>query len=147
VHALQPTHWGGSGAVGGAPSTDGVTRHDGPLDYGTFARWIQSMDVVADAFRQTSERTLAMITRTTVALRLGVPVIHGCDSEVSDMIAEADAGWVVDPLDDGAWKQAFSEAADPDVLARKQAGALRLSTTRFEPAAALSVAAERLDNG
>jgi hypothetical protein len=149
VHMMAPTHWGGSGPE---TSTDSpfdhpmLTTHRGPLDYPSFARWVQSMDVVADAFEQSAERTMAMITRSAVALRFGVPIVHGVDSEISDLIREYDAGWVVPPSDHGAWKAALTEAAMPELLLAKQRGAVRLSEERFSPKAALADAAKRLPN-
>lgn len=143
VHVLTPPHWGRADAVT-PPPIAGVTSTPGPLDYPTFSTWLQSMDVVADHFPPSAERRLAMITRTTVALRLGVPVIHGADSEVSDLIDAYDAGWVVAADDPVAWKRAFEEATDAETLLAKQRGAVRLSTERFDPAAALSVAAATL---
>lgn len=140
VHVLTPPHWGRTDAVTPSPIA-GVTQTPGPLDYPTFATWLQRMDVVADHFAPSAERRLAMVTRTTVALRLGVPVIHGADSEVSDLIDEYDAGWVVAADDLEGWRRALSEAADEELLTAKQRGAVRLSVERFEPGAALATAA------
>lgn len=60
------------------------------------------------------------------------------------MIREFDAGWVVPPSDDEAWKSALTEAASPDALRTKQLGAIRLSGERFAPEAALRSAAASL---
>lgn len=145
LHVLQPEHWGGS-APDEAPVDDppGVHRHQGPLGYGEFAAWIQSMDVMVDVFAQSAERHMAMITRSAVALRFGVPVMHGVDSEISDLVHEYDAGWVIDSNNDDAWRVAFAECADADILARKQTGARRISEDRFAPDAALAEAASKL---
>ena len=144
LHVLAPTHWGGATEGTAAPLPKGVIAHEGPLDYPSFARWIQSMDVIADYFEQSAERHMAMITRSAVALRFGVPIIHGVDSEISDMVREADAGWVVEPGDVAGWTAAINAAADPAELARKREGAHQLATERFAPAAALAEAAARL---
>ncbi len=143
VHVLTPRHWGRADARS-APDHEGVTTAVGPLEYPAFAEWLQSMDVITDCFPTSAERRLAMITRTTVALRLGVPVVHGADSEVSDLVTEYDAGWVVEPDDLDAWRAALTEAADPDLLIAKQHGAIALSTERLAPAAALAAAAEAI---
>lgn len=147
LHVLQPEHWGGS-APDAAPPADppGVHRHLGPLGYRDFAAWIQSMDVMVDVFAQSAERHMAMITRSAVALRFGVPIMHGVDSEISDLVREYDAGWVINTNDTAAWQVAYSECADPDILARKQAGARRASEDRFAPEAALAEAAKKLRN-
>ncbi len=144
VHVLAPRHWGGADPLGPAEFPPEVVRHDGPIGYPEFARWLQSMDVVIDAFPQTTERHLAMITRSAVALRFGVPVVHGVDSEISDLIREYDAGWVVESDDTGRWRAALEEAADPAVLTSKQSGANELSRERLAPDAALAEAADRL---
>lgn len=144
LHVLAPPHWGGSAGIAPPPLPKGVVSHDGPLDYQAFARWIQSMHVIGDWFEQTAERHMAMITRSAVALRFGVPVIHGVDSEIADMVREADAGWVVAPGDVAAWTAALQEAADPVILGQKREGALRLSEQRFDPEAALADAAAAL---
>jgi len=145
LHVLQPEHWGGS-APDAEPVADpaGVHRHDGPLGYSDFAAWIQSMDVMVDVFAQSAERHMAMITRSAVALRFGVPVIHGVDSEISDLIRAFDAGWVVEADDVDAWSRAYAECADAEVLARKQRGAIRVSAERFAPDSALAEAAKKL---
>lgn len=142
VHVLAPQHWGGSAPDQPDSTRYGsthplLTHHAGPLDFAPFARWLQSMDVIADAYEQTAERTMAMITRTAVALRFGVPVIHGVESEVSDLVREYDAGWVVRATDEAAWKAALTEASDEGTLRTKQRGAARLSSERFAPAASL----------
>ncbi|MGI9608340.1 MAG: hypothetical protein ACR2P0_19580 [Acidimicrobiales bacterium] len=146
VHVLAPRHWGGAdSATAEVPDLPaGVTQHDGPLGWADFGRWVQSMHVIVDEFSPSAERSLAMITRTTVALRFGVPVIHGADSEVSDMIREHDAGWVVAPGDGDAWARAMAEAADPDVLDRKRTGARELSVERLAPRRAVESAVTAL---
>lgn len=145
LHALLPQHWGG--AAGQTPRTElpaGTISHAGPLEFGPFTQWIQSMDAMVDVFAPSPERQFAMITRSAVALRLGVPLLHGVDSEISDIVREHDAGWVLDPADRDAWAAAAREVADPDILARKQRGARQVSSERFAPAAALAAAARGL---
>ena len=71
-------------------------------------------------------------------------MIHGADSEVSDLIRSYDAGWVVPSDDPEPWREALAHATDPVVLEAKQRGALRLSAERFAPAAALADAAAAL---
>ncbi len=148
LQVLLPRHWG----AGDAPTPTsvfpaGATIIDGPLEFGAFARWAQSMGAMIDVFAPTAERYFAMITRTAVSLRLGVPVIHGVDSEVADIIRDYDAGWVVTGDDPTVWATIIAEVTDTETLQRKRAGALRASRERFDPAAALSAAAEHLRRG
>lgn len=145
LHALIPQHWGGSPE--NAPSTalpPEAIVHDGPLEFEEFARWVQSMDAMVDLFDPSAERAFAMITRSAVALRLGVPLIHAVDSEVSDIITFYDAGWVLHPDDLEQWQRVASEVADPSIRARKRQGARRISLERFAPDAALASASARL---
>lgn len=146
LHAVVPAHWGGSPAP--SPPTNrlppSTITHDGPLRYTPFGQWVQSMDAMVDVFAPSAERRFAMITRSAVSLRLGVPVLHGVDSEVAEIIEEYDAGWVLDPGDERGWRRAANEVADPAHLARKRAGAQRASTERFAPSRALAEAAKSL---
>lgn len=145
LHALLPTHWG---AAPDATRTSALPAetiiHDGPLAFDAFSRWVQSMDAMVDVFPPSAERHFAMITRSAVALRLGVPLLHGIDSEITDVITDHDAGWLLDPTDERAWRAASAELADPTKLAAKRSGARDASTKRFAPAAALAEAVARL---
>lgn len=145
LHVLLPRHWG----AGDAPTPtsvfpSGVTTVDGPLQFADFARWTQSLGAMIDVFTPTAERYFAMITRTAVSIRLGVPVIHGVDSEVAEIIRAYDAGWVVTDHDPQSWHTVIRELADHEILGRKRAGARRASTERFEPSAALRLAADQI---
>lgn len=146
LHALLPAHWGAAADQNRPTSRlpEATIMHDGPLLYDDFCRWVQSMDVMVDVFAASPERRFAMITRSAVALRLGVPLLHGVDSEISDIVREYDAGWVLDPNDIAGWRAAAEELADSAVLAHKRAGAVRASEERFMPSAALSAVARRL---
>jgi len=145
LHALLPAHWGGS--ADDAPENQlppETISHAGPLEFDPFAKWTQSMDAMVDVFAPSPERRFAMITRSAVALRLGVPLLHGVDSEIADIVREHDAGWVLDPDDRTAWERAAADVGDPDVLARKRAGALAASAQRFAPHQALAEASRVL---
>lgn len=147
LHALLPTHWGGRPED--APSNrlpEQTVTHEGPLGYADFARWIQSMDAMVDVFAPSAERHFAMITRSAVALRLGVPVLHGVDSEIADIVRECNAGWVIDPEDIDAWRRALDELSDADTVAEKRLGARRASEHRFAPKMALTDVARSLRN-
>ena len=99
---------------------------------------------MVDVFAPSAERRLAMITRSAVALGWGVPVIHGVDSEVADIIREFDAGWVETSTDPTRWARIAHEAADPEILAEKARGARAARDARFDPHVALAEAASEL---
>ena len=142
LHSLLPGHWGGNPDT--IPHTSlpvGVTLSEGPLLFDEFASWVQSMDAMVDVFNPSDERRFAMITRSAVALRLGVPLIHAVDSEISDIVVEHNAGWVLDPDDVEAWRVVAREIADPEQRVLKSAGAVDASINRFAPASALARAA------
>ena len=143
LHVLAPRHWGNPNAVVAESTFDPrVHVHDAALGYTEFAQWLQDCDVALDLFDQSSERTLAMITRTTVALRLGVPVVHAVDSETADIIREHDAGWTCRAGDRDQVIAACNEAADPGLFAPRQAGASAVSAERFAPRNALAEASQ-----
>lgn len=145
LHALLPQHWaaGDSPAPRSALPESTVLTH-GPLSLPDFHQWVQSMDVMVDVFPHSAERRLAMITRSAVALGWGVPVIHGVDSEVADIIVEFDAGWVETSTDVSRWAAIAEEAADPEIRAKKARGARAARDARFDPHIALADAAARL---
>ena len=147
IHALIPQHW----AAGDTPAPasalpEAAVMTNGPLALDAFHGWVRSMDVMVDVFPKTAERRLAMITRSAVALGWGVPVIHGVDSEVADIIREFNAGWVETSEDPNRWRAVAEEAADPEIRAVKRAGAIAASRARFDPHAALAEAANHLRN-
>ena len=145
LHALLPQHWA-AGDNQAPPSALPATTimHRGPLQLLDFHRWVRSMDLMVDVFPQSSERRLAMITRSAIALGWGVPVVHGVDSEVADIIREYDAGWVETSLDPARWRAISEEIADPAIRLRKRQGANAAQRERFEPHVALAAAASSL---
>ena len=79
-----------------------------------------------------------MVTRSIIALACGVPVLHPPFTEVSPMIAEYDAGWLVDPEDKTALEAVISGIIDdPDGLRRKKENARKLASAIIEPEVAV----------
>ncbi len=145
LHALLPGHWGGSPSTTPTSALPEPTiTHDGPLLFEQFAAWVQSMDAMVDVFAPSPERRFAMITRSAVALRLGVPLIHAVDSEIADIVVAHNAGWVLDPDDTDAWDQVVADLSDAEVVAEKTQGASEASRMRFAPHAALQAAHDDL---
>ena len=142
---LVPWHWGGGieraheskdalDRLGHHPS---VTTH-GPMTFSAFQRFLSTVDVTIDLFQHNLEREYAMVTRSIVSLACGVPVIHPPFTEVSPMIAEYDAGWLVDPLNAGALEVVLDEiVGDPGVVRQKTKNAITLASAVINPTEAV----------
>jgi hypothetical protein len=114
-----------------------VTTH-GPMTFSNFQGFLSGIDVTIDLFQHNLEREYAMVTRSIIALACGVPVLHPPFTEVSPMIAEYDAGWLVDPEDRAALEAMFSRIIDdPDELRRKKENARKLASAVIEPEVAV----------
>jgi glycosyltransferase involved in cell wall biosynthesis len=114
-----------------------VTTH-GPMTFSNFQRFLSGIDVTIDLFQHNLEREYAMVTRSIIALACGVPVLHPPFTEVSPMIAEFDAGWLVDPGDTAALEAVISGIIeDPEELRRKKENARRLASALIEPEVAV----------
>ncbi len=142
---LVPWHWGGG--VGRSHASRGdldrisnhpsVTTH-GTMNFSEFRRFLSGVDVTIDLFEHNLEREYAMVTRSVVSLACGVPVVHPPFTEVSAMISEYDAGWLVDPLDDEAVGAALDEVmGDPGAVRRKRENARALASEVLDPAEAV----------
>jgi hypothetical protein len=142
---LVPWHWGGGARRSHASrdDLDRISRHPSVTTYGTmnfseFQRFLSTVDVSIDLFQHNLEREYAMVTRSVVSLACGVPVIHPPFTEVSPMIAEYDAGWLVDPLDTRTLGFVLDEIIeDPGTVRRKTKNARTLASAVLDPAEAV----------
>jgi hypothetical protein len=142
---LVPWHWGGGAGRSHASrdDLDRISRHPsvtthGTMNFSEFRRFLSGVDVTIDLFQHNLEREYAMVTRSVVSLACGVPVVHPPFTEVSAMISEYDAGWLVDPLDDGAVGSALDEVmGDPETVRRKRENARALALEVLDPAEAV----------
>jgi len=142
---LVPWHWGGG--VGRShvsrDDLDRISRHPsvtahGTMNFSEFRRFLSGVDVTIDLFEHNLEREYAMVTRSVVSLACGVPVVHPPFTEVSAMISEYDAGWLVDPMDDGAVAATLDEViGDPEAVRRKTDNARALASEVLDPAEAV----------
>jgi len=74
-----------------------------------------------------AERELAFTTRTVEFLWAGLPVIYNDYAELSDLIREYGAGWLISPTDRGAISEAVREIMDdPGKVAEASANARSL---------------------
>jgi hypothetical protein len=142
---LLPWHWGGAAERSHESRADldrlerngSVTTH-GPMTFSEFQAFLSKIDVSIDLFQHNLEREYAMVTRSVISLACGVPVIHPPFTEVSPMIAEYDAGWLIDPPDTKALEDVISSILDdPDLVRRKKENARALASEVLDPAVAV----------
>jgi glycosyltransferase involved in cell wall biosynthesis len=108
------------------------------MSFSEFQAFLSGVDVSIDLFQHNLEREYAMVTRSIVSLACGVPVIHPPFTEVSPMIAEYDAGWLVDPDDAGAFEKIIARVLDdPGEVRRKKENARVLAAELLDPAVAV----------
>jgi len=140
---LVPWHWGAGRSHASRDDLDRISRHPSVTTHGTmnfsgFQRFLSTVDVTIDLFQHNLEREYAMVTRSVVSLACGVPVIHPPFTEVSPMIAEYDAGWLVDPLDSRTLGVVLDEIIeDPGAVRRKTKNARTLASAILDPAEAV----------
>ena len=140
---LVPWHWGAGRSHASRDDLDRISRHPSVTTHGTmnfsgFQRFLSTVDVTIDLFQHNLEREYAMVTRSVVSLACGVPVIHPPFTEVSPMIAEYDAGWLVDPLDSRTLAVVLDEIIeDPGAVRRKTKNARTLASAILDPAEAV----------
>jgi hypothetical protein len=114
-----------------------VATH-GPMTYSDFQKFLSTIDVAIDLFQHNLEREYAMVTRSIIALACGVPVLHPPFTEVSPMIAEYDAGWLVDPEDPETLEAVINKIIeDPAEVRQKKQNARVLASTILDPAVAV----------
>ena len=88
--------------------------------------------VAIDLMKRNAERELAFTTRTVEYLWCGLPVIYNDYSELSDYIADYEAGWTLDPDDqDGLRAVIETILTDPQEVARRGRNAQRLVRERL----------------
>jgi len=108
------------------------------LLYEDFLQFLEDVDIFLDLFGYTYEREYAMATRTVVALACGVPVVHPPFTEVSVLIREYDAGWLIDPDEAGGIRRLVEKVKnDPTELLRKRENAAVLARERLDPVVAV----------
>ncbi|MEJ7842486.1 MAG: hypothetical protein WKF95_12015 [Rubrobacter sp.] len=142
---LLPWHWGGRAERSHVSKNDldRVARHPsvrthGTMSFSEFREFLSGVDVSIDLFQHNLEREYAMVTRSIVSLACGVPVIHPPFTEVSPMISEYDAGWLVDPNDTVALEGVIRAVLeDPGLIRRKKKNARALAAEVLEPAVAV----------
>jgi hypothetical protein len=152
LDVVMPVHWGQRGGeeLAGPLATmlgdhPAVTVH-GAMTFGEFRQFLDTVDVAVDVFGHSLEREFAMVTRSVVALASGVPVIHPYFTEVTPMIEEFDAGWVVVPGEPTTLAAALDEIiSSPETVQTKAEGARALWSARLEPRKAVRPLVDLID--
>jgi len=142
LDAMMPEHWGGASGFDNPELARLVSSHAIRIHpaktFSAYQQFLGECDVVLDLFDRTRERELAVVTRTVAALSCGRPVVHPPFTEVSPLIAEFDAGWLVDPADEHEVGRVLNEVvSDRDAVARKAANARRLWARYLDPSVAV----------
>jgi glycosyltransferase involved in cell wall biosynthesis len=78
-----------------------------------------SVSVAVDLMAKNNERILAFPIRTVCYLWNGVPVIIGNYSDVSKLVAEYQAGWVLDPNDTAGIQRVVEQIFDQPELVKQ----------------------------
>ncbi len=115
-----------SDLVGRLERSDRVL-HVGQVEHAELIRRYTSAHVAIDLMARNPERELAVTSRTVEYLWCGLPVIYNDYSELSELIAEYDAGWTVDERRSEDIDAVLDEIFEsPDIVERKSANAQAL---------------------
>lgn len=102
------------------------------LPYDQLGAAYRAADLALDLFARTVERELAFNTRTVDFLHAGLPPLYADYAELSPLLRDYAAGFVVDPDDDAAIATALNSAFDqPERLAEYGRAAQRLARERL----------------
>ncbi len=136
IHAAHhPVH--SQGTAWYAPLRERLQGHPrvtlaGALSYAALREAYRQADLAIDLCERTLERELAFNTRTVDFLHAGVPPLYGDYAELSPLIRQYGAGFVVPPDDDAAIVAALDAALDdPAALAACGRAARRLARERL----------------
>lgn len=139
LRLLAPSHWGQPNATRPSDTIEALASHpavriSGALRFTESQEFIAQADVSIDLFDWSWEREYAMVTRSVVALASGVSVIHPPFTEVSPVIEEFDAGWLIDPKEEAALEGTLKSLRDnPEEVAKKAEHAKESWRNVFEP--------------
>lgn len=99
----------------------------GQVAHAELIRRYTSAHVAIDLMAKNPERELAVTSRTVEYLWCGLPVIYNDYSELSELIAEYDAGWTVNERRREGINAVLDEIFEaPEIVERKSANAQRL---------------------
>lgn len=99
-----------------------------PVARDTLIEHYQRASVAWDLMRYNVERGMAFTSRTAEYLWTGLPVVYNDSGELSEYIADFDAGWVVNPDDKAAIEAVIAQIfAEPGEIARRGRNAQALA--------------------
>jgi len=88
--------------------------------------------VAWDVMARNPEREMAFTSRTVEYLWCGLPVVYNNYAELSNYIAEYNAGWIVDPADEAQMRQITREILhNPEEVSRRGKNAKQLARERL----------------
>ena len=99
------------------PFINELNKHPRVSFKGTVPFWellneISKASVALDLLPRNPERQLAFTSRTMVFLWAGVPVIYNDYSELSQIIERYNTGWIINPEDEGRFKNLINQLLD-----------------------------------
>lgn len=104
-----------------------------PLDRTSLLERYRRMSVAWDLMPYNSERGMAFTSRTAEYLWAGLPVVHQKYAELSEHIAEYEAGWLVDAEDPEAIRRTIREILRaPEEVRRRSRNAQSLARNRLD---------------
>ena len=109
-----------------------VVKSEGMIPREDMIQRYGAAHLAIDLYGWNTERELAFTTRTVEYLWCGLPVIYGNYGELADLIRTYEAGWVVNPADTVAVREAVEAAmVDREELQRRSDNARRLVAERL----------------
>lgn len=104
----------------------------GMMPWQDFVDQLELCALALDLAARNPERELAFTSRTVVYMAAGLPVLYNDYSELSQWIAEAEAGWTVSPEAPHEIERIVEQAiGNPDDTARRGANARRMVGERL----------------
>jgi glycosyltransferase involved in cell wall biosynthesis len=98
-----------------------------PRPYDDLCDYLRRRGAALDLMEWNNERELAFPSRSVVYLACGLPVLHGRQSEMGELILRYDAGWLMNPHDPEGLRALFESLLDrPEELERRRENARRL---------------------
>ncbi len=117
---------------------DSIKKHNkvnynGIVPYDKLIDSLKNSSIAVDLMKRNYERELAFTSRTVVNLWCGLPVIYNNYSELSHLISEYDAGWILDPNDTDSTQHTISEIIEnPEIIKMKGKNAQALVLDRMD---------------
>ncbi len=117
------------------------------MPFDDWLKLISTADVAFDLLPFNNERQIAFPTRTSMYLWSGLPVIHADYDELGSWIQQSQAGWALDPENEGVLRQTIrSILLDRSQISRAAANARTLGEKRLNWATTIGPLADYCRN-